>query len=969
MVLKEKDLVNDFLKKLQEWDWHRIEGIQTGRNKTDGAIYESELFNQIKKINPSLTDHAITQGIEELLNSPNNQTAFNYLRNGLKITIQGENKQVKFIDFDNPQQNKFSYFPYLRIRTKQNNYLEPDLILFINYLPVVILEFKDPFRAGRNWKKEAFHQMKDCEEDLPALFLTNAFNVLSDGDNYLVGTTSSEIFHYTPWKSEKNNLFSPPIILDIIQNYIVFNSEKIKKIARYHQYDCVQETLKTIENSSQKGGVNNHTTGSGKSDTMAFLANQLRHKYSGCTIIVITDRDELDRQIYERFREYAGTFFTLDDLIVIDNIKELKEQLGKERKGKIIFTLIQKFQELTEFHNPKGLFVLIDEAHRSQNLVADAEQKKVSWAWEMRRVFPQAFFLGFTATPIAGKTYEEIGPRIHTYSVNQALQNEIVVKIKYEKTYEYLPKVYWDEEEFAQAFPEKEVVFDKRKSTKSKKDILFESSERVKMISDFFKKDYENFSRFHYLKSKPKVMYMAYNVEAAYKFFKELQKDPNYQNKACLIVSKQYHYQSSELISAIGKEKENIRDFKNPRSDLNIAIVVDKLTTGFNMENLERIYLDQPITAPHNFFQKISRVNRKYADKDQGFIVDLVNNEATYQKVLVEYFEESEEEEKKPGKIENLWNFFAEFHSPEKLYQLLFDYRKIDEKDFLDEALSYCLSSKKSEKERRELFTEAKSLRLILSSQWYKTGEEKEKQKKDLEFVNWCLRLGHCFTFDFSGEVEKEEEEKITKVEAGKVEGASGEAIKVDKYDFRNFDFFQIRKEVMAIDPEKYPEVGIWVKKNRIKNNLDRRQRWWFSVQEWEEKFRRLLEEHNEKKIDIRDLNSKLMELNEELEKENQKVNQQIEKDIHYPLRKKLMERLSQKGKENFVNELIEYFLKLNEDIPDWSLRKEERRKARMEIAEKSKRSWGEKMVVQDREDLISLLENYFLSEHYLAAR
>ncbi|CAG8810232.1 10384_t:CDS:2, partial [Racocetra persica] len=181
-------------------------------------------------------------------------------------------------------------------------------------------------------------------------------------------------------------------------------------------------------------------------------------------------------------------------------------------------------------------------------------------------------------------------------------------------------------------------------------------------------------------------MYMAYNVEAAYKFFKELQKDPNYQNKACLIVSKQHHYQSSELISAIGKEKENIRDFKNPRSNLNIAIVVDKLTTGFNMENLERIYLDQPITAPHNFFQKISRVNRKYADKDQGFIVDLVNNEETYQK----------------------------FHLPEKLYQLLFDFRKIDEKDFLDEALSYCLSSKKSEKERREFFTEAKSLRLIL---------------------------------------------------------------------------------------------------------------------------------------------------------------------------------------------------------------------------------------------------------------
>lgn len=174
------------------------------------------------------------------------------------------------------------------------------------------------------------------------------------------------------------------------------------------------------------------------------------------------------------------------------------------------------------------------------------------------------------------------------------------------------------------------------------------------MISDFFKQDYENFARCHYLKSPPKVMYMAYNIEVAHKFFDELQKDPSYQNKVCLVVSKQHHRQSSELISAIGKEKENIRDFKDPHSDLNIAIVVDKLTTGFNMENLERIYLDQPITAPHNFFQKISRVNRKYLGKNQGFVVDLVGNEETYQKVLVEYFEENEEKEKEKGKMENL---------------------------------------------------------------------------------------------------------------------------------------------------------------------------------------------------------------------------------------------------------------------------------------------------------------------------
>jgi len=786
----------------------------------------------------------------------------------------------------------------------------------------------------------------------------------------LVGTISSEIFHYTPWQSEKNNLFAQKTILDIIQNYIVYNSEKVKKIARYHQYDCVKETLKVIKNSSSKGGINNHTTGSGKSDTMAFLANQLRRKYQDCTIVVITDRNELDRQIYERFREYEGNFFTLGDLEIIKDISKLKNQLEKPNQGKIIFVLVQKFQDLndlTEFNNPKGVFVFIDEAHRSQNLVADAESKKASWAWEMRRIFPQAFFLGFTATPIKGKTYEEIGPPIHTYSVNQALQNEIVVAITYEKAYEYLPKVYWNEEEFAKRFPQKaETFFDKRKSTKSRKDILFESSERIVAMSGFFKKDYENFSQYHYLQGKPKVMYMAYNIEVAHGLFKELQKDPHYQNKACLIVSKQHHYQSSELINAIGKEKENIRDFKDPHSGLNIAIVVDKLTTGFNMENLERIYLDQPITAPHSFFQKISRVNRKYSGKEQGFVVDLVGNKETYEQVLIEYFDDkNDNKDSSSVKIENLWKFLDDFHPPKELHQLLFNHQQINQKNFFNEALTYCLE--KNEEERKSFFSETKQLRLSLSSQWYIEGKEKDKQQKDLEFVNWCFRLGCYFVFGTSSEPVIDDEKKVHTVEAKKIEKASEEVIKIEPVDFNNLDFSQIKKDLMTADPKKFPVICGWVLKSKIRKNIDLRQRWWFSVEEWEQKFYQLLEEYNEKKINLYDLNSRLAELNEELEKENQKINQKIEKDFHYPLRKKLTEKLplSKRENVNFVSELIEVFLKLNKDIPDWSLREEERRKARKDIDEKNKKYFGEKMPQKEREELISLLENYFLSEYY----
>ncbi|MCE8163719.1 MAG: HsdR family type I site-specific deoxyribonuclease [Candidatus Moeniiplasma glomeromycotorum] len=971
-MVKEKEIMLDFLDKLQEWGWSYLDNLQYGRGeKTHNAIYESKLFPQIKKINPQLTDSAIMKGIEELFNSNDNQTAFNYLRNGLIISIQGENKKVKFIDFDNPQQNKFSYFPQLRILTKYNNYLEPDLILFINYLPVVVLEFKDQVRAGRKWKEEAFRQIKDYEKDLSNLFLLNAFNVLSNGYDFLVGTITSEIFHYTPWKSEKNNLFAPKIILDIIQNYIVFNSEKVKKIARYHQYDCVKETLKVMEKSSFKGGINNHTTGSGKSDTMAFLANQLRRKHADCTIVVITDRNELDRQIYERFREYEGTFFTLGDLVIIEDINKLKKALEKEpNQGKIVFALVQKFQDLVDlkekkiiFENKAGVFIFIDEAHRSQNLIVDAENKKVSWAWEMRRVFPHAFFLGFTATPIEGKTYKEIGPPIHTYSANQAIQNEIIVNIIYEEAYKFLPETHWDEEKFAKTFPEKDETFiDKRKS---RKDIFFESPQRITIICNFFKKDYENFSRQHYLKGKPKVMYMAYNIEAAHRLFKELQKDPHYQNKVCLIVSKQHHYQSSELINVIGKEKENIRNFKDPQSNLNIAIVVDKLTTGFNMENLERIYLDQQITAPHNFFQKISRVNRKYSDKEQGFVVDLVGNEETYQKVLIEYFDDKSGGEYGDGKIENLWKFFADFHSQKELYQLLFNHQQINQKTFFNEALNYCV--KKSEEAKKEFFSETKSLRLTLSSQWYITGKEKVEKEKNLEFVNWCFRLGCHFNFDFSDELTTEDDEKKHIAEAGEIEDASWEAINFAETDFNNFDFSQIIKRSMSIDPKKYPDIHRWALEGKVKKNLDRRQKWWFSVKEWEEKFQNLLKKYNENKISIHDLNSQLAELNEELEKENQKISQELEKDVNYPLRKKLIEKLPLDKRENnnFVGELIEWFLKLNKDIPDWSFREDERRKARKDIDEKTKKCFGGKMPQKEREKLISLLENYFRSEYY----
>lgn len=279
---------------------------------------------------------------------------------------------------------------------------------------------------------------------------------------------------------------------------------------------------------------------------------------------------------------------------------------------------------------------------------------------------------------------------------------------------------------------------------------------------------------------------------------------------------------------------------------------------------------------------------------------------------------------------------------------------------------------KKNEEARKDFFSETKSLRLTLSSQWYISGKEKVEKEKNLEFVNWCFRLGCHFNFPDEPTSGGDKDEKSA-IEAGEIEDASWEAINFAKIDFNNFDFSRIIKRSMSIDPKKYPDIRRWALEEKIKRNLDLRRRWWFSVKEWEEKFQSLLKKYNKNKINdenkelIYNLNSQLTELNEELEKENKKVNQELEKDIDYPLQKKLIEKLplDKRANNSFVNELIEYFLKLNKDMPDWILREEERRKSRKEIDEKNKKHFGKKMFQEERENLVSLLEKYFMSEYY----
>jgi type I site-specific restriction-modification system R (restriction) subunit len=246
-MITENQTVADFTKKLQEWGWFSSnENFRWQRQNKKEVFCRSELFQQLKKINRNLNDSEISQGIDKLLSDKNHTAIFTSL---LKITsfttTSGEKKFIKFIDFEELDNNYFSYVSWggvsregLQIISQNNKPLEPDLILFINHLPLVICEFK---KFGNiDWKEAAYSSSKGgnirkYQKELPDLFLFNAFNVLSNGQDYCIGTIDSELFNYTPWRWEKNNIFHQTTFLDVIRNFLVLNQNKKWRIIRYHQ--------------------------------------------------------------------------------------------------------------------------------------------------------------------------------------------------------------------------------------------------------------------------------------------------------------------------------------------------------------------------------------------------------------------------------------------------------------------------------------------------------------------------------------------------------------------------------------------------------------------------------------------------------------------------------------------------------------------------------------------------------------
>jgi type I site-specific deoxyribonuclease, HsdR family len=642
------------------------------------VILENYFYDAMFHINKGITTDIAEEAYKKIKNiglvklEEINEAFHKFLIEGVLIPYKkdGENKtfQVKLIDFDHPEQNDFkviNQYTVIEYKTKR-----PDILIFINGLPMVLFELKSAVKEDATMEY-AYNQVKNYQLDIPSLFHYNAFNVISDGVNASMGTLTADYTRYMVWKSINGEsptqdfhpigvliegVFRKKRLLDIIRNFIVFQEIKgktVKIVAGYHQYfavkKAVERTRQALENNDRKVGVVWHTQGSGKSFSMVFYTGLIvsNPEFSNPTIVVLTDRNDLDSQLY-------NTFTACSKLLLRQEPKQAKDrahlkELLKVNAGGIVFTTIQKFEESAEvLTDRKNVIFLADEAHRSQygldaKLDRGTGEWKYGYAKNMRDALPNATFIGFTGTPIDmddKSTVEIFGDYIDIYDMTQAVEDGATVPIYYENR---TAKLKLDEAVLKQIDAEyskmseetSEIILEKSKNDLSRIETIIGSKQRLDMLANDIIAHYED--RKYVLTGKAMIVCMTRRIAIdLYKII--LEKRPTW-DKMVKVVLTESNKDKEEWHDITGNKeyrKELAYDFKDEKSDFKIAIVVDMWLTGFDVPSMATMYIDKPMKG-HNLMQAIARVNRVYKDKEAGLIVDYIGMAAELKNALNQY--------------------------------------------------------------------------------------------------------------------------------------------------------------------------------------------------------------------------------------------------------------------------------------------------------------------------------------------
>ncbi len=710
MPINENTLEQVIISELEEKGYEYLYGPNIDRDYHE-VILRDYFDAAMLKINQGITMEIIEETYKTIKNlgllklEDMNAAFHKYLIEGVPVSYRVNGEPATFtvhlIDFENPQLNDFKVINQYTVIEYKNK--RPDILVFINGIPMVLFELKNMVHADTT-VEDAYKQIKNYQLDIPTLFYYNAFNVISDGLDTRVGTITSDFTRYMTWKSENgerpeesgvnyfttliNGVFPKERILDILRNFIVFQDNKgktVKIIAGYHQYfavrKAVERTKKSLDENSRKVGVVWHTQGSGKSLSMVFYTGCIvsNPEFSNPTIVVLTDRNDLDNQLF-------GTFSASSKLLLRQTPKQaqswvnLKDLLQVEAGG-IIFTTIQKFEESSEVLSERSNIIFIaDEAHRSQygldgKFDRDTGEWKYGMAKYVRDSLPNATFIGFTGTPIDfddKSTVEVFGDYIDIYDMTQAVEDGATVPIYYENrtaklklNANLLKKI--DAEYDKLAAEASEIAIEKSKSDLSSIEAIIGSKERLSLLADDIIAHYED--RQYVLTGKAMIVCMTRRI--AINLYKTiLEKRPEWKNKIKVVLTSS-NKDEEEWHDIIGNKTyrdQLMVEFKDEKSEFKIAIVVDMWLTGFDVPSMATMYIDKPMKG-HNLMQAIARVNRVYKDKEAGLIVDYIGMAAELKTALSQYTKR--DQDKIPdlgqaysialGKLEIMRDFFYGF--------------------------------------------------------------------------------------------------------------------------------------------------------------------------------------------------------------------------------------------------------------------------------------------------------------------
>lgn len=686
----ESSYENSIIELLEGLGYTHLYGPDVKRD-IHSPLYDEQLRSSLESINPKLPAAAIDEAIMKLRYYEagtlvsKNEIFTDYIQNGVTVSYQKNGEEVstivRLVDYETPSKNSFiaaNQWTYEEYEVKR-----PDIVIFLNGMPVAVMELKSP-KADAVTIEDAYKQIQNYKKSIESFFIYNAFCVISDQSQTKAGTITASIDRFMEWKTVDGDyedtrfadfttlikgMFAKDRFLDIIHNFICFSKEitgDVKILAAYHQYFAVKKAVESTKKASAeggdgRGGVFWHTQGSGKSLSMVFYAKYLQEALNSPTIVVITDRNELDDQLFAQFSKCKDFLrqtpvqaekrrLSEDDKKNGSKVIALMDWLDGRTANGIIFTTMQKFEESDEPLSPrKNIVVMADEAHRSQygfEERVDARTGKIT-AGNARRVrdaLPKATYIGFTGTPIEledRNTLEVFGNYIDIYDMSQAVADGATRPIYYESRViklELDPEVVAKIDEIYERLKANadEVDIEKSKRELAHMDSVFGTPKVLNSLCTDILEHYESCRQYE---QTGKAMIVAYSRPIAVKIYEKiLEMRPGWESKVKIVMTggNQDPVKWKNLTGSKAYREGLAREFKDNKSEFKIAIVVDMWLTGFDVPSMSTMYIFKPMKG-HNLMQAIARVNRVFKDKEGGLIVDYIGIASALKAAMRQY--------------------------------------------------------------------------------------------------------------------------------------------------------------------------------------------------------------------------------------------------------------------------------------------------------------------------------------------